>query len=39
MLDGPLLPVGMEAVMMDVEDEEGGAVDEDPATYTVRLTS
>ena len=39
MLDGPLLPVGMEAVRVDVEDEEGGAVDDDPATYTVKLAS
>ena len=39
MLDGPLLPVGMEAMVVDVEDEEGGAVNEDPVTYTVRLTS
>jgi len=39
MLDRPLLPVGMEAVRVDVEDEEGGAVDDDPATYTVKLAS
>ena len=39
MLDGPLLPVGMEAVRVGVEDEEGGAVDDDPATYTVKLAS
>ena len=39
MLDGPLLPVGMEAVRVDVEDEEGGAVDDEPATYTVKLAS
>jgi len=39
MLDGPLLPDGMEAVRVDVEDDEGGAVDDDPATYTVKLAS
>ena len=39
MLDGPLLLVGMEAVRVDVEDEEGAAVDDDPATYTVKLAS
>jgi len=39
MLDGPLLPVGMEAVRVDVEDEEGGTVDDEPATYTVKLAS
>jgi len=39
MLDGPLLPVGMEVVRVDVEDEEGGVVDDEPATYTVKLAS
>jgi len=39
MLDRPLLPVGMEAVRVGVEDEEGRAVDDDPATYTVKLAS
>ena len=39
MLDGPLLPVGMEAVRVDVEDDEGGAVDDDPAAYMVKLAS
>jgi len=39
MLDRPLLLVGMEAVRVGVEDEEGGAVDDDPATYTVKLAS
>ena len=37
MLDGQLLPVGLEAVRVDLEDEEGGAVDDDLATYTVNL--
>jgi len=37
MLDRPLLPAGMEAVRVDVELDEGGAVDNDPATYTVKL--
>jgi len=39
MLDGPLLPVGMEAVRVGVEDEEDRAVDDDPATYMVKLAS
>ena len=39
MLDGPLLPVGLEAMRVDIENEEGGAVDDDPATYTVELAS
>ena len=39
MLDGPLLPVGMEAVRVDIEDDEGGTVDDEPATYTVKLAS
>ena len=39
MLNGALLPVRMEAVRVDVEDEEGGAVDDDPATYTVKLAA
>ena len=39
MLDGPLLPVGMEAIRVDIEDDEGGMVDDDPATYTVKLAS
>jgi len=39
LLDGPLLPEGMEAVRVDVEDDEGGAVEDDPVTYTVKLAS
>ena len=39
MLEGPLLPVGMEAVRVDVEDKEDGVVDDDLATYTVKLAS
>ena len=39
MLDGPLLPAGMEAIRVGVEDEEGGAVDDDPAMYTVNLAA
>ncbi|KIM61542.1 hypothetical protein SCLCIDRAFT_25845 [Scleroderma citrinum Foug A] len=39
MLDGPLLPVGIEAVRVDIEDDEEGAVDDDPATYMVKLAS
>ncbi|KIM50684.1 hypothetical protein SCLCIDRAFT_34078 [Scleroderma citrinum Foug A] len=39
MLDGPLLPVGMEAVRVDVEDDKGGVVDDDPAAYMVKLAS
>ena len=39
MLDGPLLPDGVEAVRVNIEDEEGGAVDDDLATFTVELTS
>jgi len=38
MLDGPL-PDGVEAVRVNIEDEEGGAVDDDPATFTVELAS
>jgi len=39
MLDGPLLPDGVEAVRVNIEDEEGGAVDDDLATFTVELAS
>lgn len=40
MLDRLLLPVGMEAVRVDVlEDDEDSTVDDDPATYTVKLAS
>jgi len=39
MLDGPLLPDGVEAVRVNIEDKEGGAVDDDPATFTVELAS
>ena len=39
LLDGPLLPEGMEAVRVDVEDDKGGAVEDDPVTYTVKLAS
>jgi len=39
LLDRPLLPEGMEAVRVDVEDDEGGAVEDDPVTYTVKLAS
>ena len=39
LLDGPLLPEGMEAVRVDVEDDEGGTVEDDPVTYTVKLAS
>ncbi|KIM59004.1 hypothetical protein SCLCIDRAFT_27590 [Scleroderma citrinum Foug A] len=39
MLDGPLLLVGIEAVRVDIEDDEGGVVDDDLATYTVKLAS
>jgi len=39
LLDGPLLPEGMEAVRVDVEDDEGGTVEDDLVTYTVKLAS
>ena len=39
MLDRPLLPVGIEAVRVDIEDDKEGAVDDDPATYMVKLAS
>ena len=39
MLDGLLLLAGMEAIRVGVEDEEGGAVDDDPAMYTVNLAA
>jgi len=38
-LDGPLLPVGMEAIRLDLDDNEDGAVDDDPSTYVVKLAS
>lgn len=39
MLDGPLLPVGMEVERVDIENEEDAVVDDDLATYTVKLAS
>jgi len=38
-LDSPLLPVGMEAIRLDLDDNEDGAVDDDPSTYVVKLAS
>jgi len=38
-LDGPLLPVGMEAIQLDLDEDEDGAVDDDPSTYIVKLAS
>ena len=40
MLDGPLLPVGTEAIRLDLDDnDDDGAADDDPATYVVKLAS
>ncbi|KIM69014.1 hypothetical protein SCLCIDRAFT_104190 [Scleroderma citrinum Foug A] len=40
MLDGPLLPVGMEAIRLDLDDDDDdGAADDHPATYVVKLAS
>ena len=39
MLDGPLLPVGMEVERVDIENEEDAVVDDDLVTYTVKLAS
>jgi len=38
-LDGPLLPVGMEAIQLDLDEDEDGVVDDDPSTYIVKLAS
>ena len=37
MLNGPLLPIGMEAIRLDLDIDEDVAVDDDPATYVVKL--